>query len=82
MLPRCEPAEWKPFLSKRTLEAMIPGDCIRIYHFDLSCGVKSDKGNKGNCSLGTYMTRLKKLKGWRFESYHEKQGIAVVRRLA
>jgi len=77
-----EEAEWQrpprrgPSKSLEALQAMKVGDVKRIIHNDVCCR----QGDHPSCTLLQGMVRLRK-KGWKLESYHEKPGVLVVRRL-
>lgn len=66
-----------PSDSRMVIEAMLPGDTLKITHPDLCC--RCDSNNRGACSL-TSIVNIKKREGWDMEIYHLKQGVAVVTR--
>jgi len=80
---KVEPAKWNPpkdrskrrqSESRQALDAMQPGDVIRLIHPDLSCNDKS-------CSLYGMLTYKKNKDGWVTGMYHEEPFVAVIRRV-
>lgn len=62
--------------SVKALRAIQPGEVKRIFHDDVTCKYKRG----GGCSLYQESVRLRE-RGWVVESYHENDGVMVVRRL-
>jgi hypothetical protein len=62
--------------SRVVLDTLLPGDCVRITHTDLSCNWEDGTGSCSLCAV----VNLKKRGGWDLEIYHEKRFVAVVRR--
>ena len=78
-----EPMDWSPPVhakkekhrrskTRRTIDAMQPGECIRVVHYDIVC-------NFMGCSLLSMLCLYRKM-GWVIQAYHEDRGIAVVKR--
>lgn len=66
-------------ISRKALESMTPGECLRFHHNDLTCGI-------GGCSLEALVSKMR-ANGMKLEIYHERpEGHeraywAVIRRL-
>ncbi len=77
--------------TREAVEAMYPGDVLRIIHPDVSCHVASGDSSTGptrtaaetssQCGLSQILCRLRK-EGWAVEMHHTQRYVAVVRRTA
>lgn len=83
-------AEWMPTRNNgRSSESYLllfsleVGDCKRIDHPDVACRrVTYKDGSMGlTCSLKGSIARYQKKTGKLFETYHEKPGVLVIRRV-
>lgn len=63
--------------TRKVVEAMQVGDCIRLVHDDVSCR-KIKVGYM--CTVASIACRVRK-EGWAIEYYHEGPGVCVIRRL-
>jgi len=87
-MPKVENAEWEPQAAMRggrrlsesvaAVRALKVGECKRIFHDDVRCTVGEKIGQ--GCAISQAVSRLRD-KGWKFDSYHEKQYVLVIRRL-
>ena len=86
---KVEKAEWHPPSkgrgrnSSKSYLAILniqPGETLRIIHDDLICYYKIEN-TKGSCGIGQIVTRLRRWKQWDIEYYHEKNQVAVIRRV-
>ena len=80
--PGSQETDWEqPFRKLRiarqsvlALRSMKVGETKRINHSDIFCEGKQ-------CAFRSWLSKLRKQRGWELESYHEQQYIIVVRRL-
>lgn len=67
--------------SKIAIANMVPGETKRITHYDVSCKMYTDKNGavSRTCGLIDKIRTLKKENGFIYETYHEEDGVIVVR---
>jgi len=91
IMPQSTNAKWNPPfnrinpLTSKTRMSVIDmkiGDVKRILHDDLVCVMKHGRNKQLNCSLIGIISAISKKYQRKFEYYHEKEHIAIVRRLS
>jgi hypothetical protein len=87
-MPRIENAKWNPknkhvahppSQTLSNLRNMQIGDCKRIVHDDIKCSL--NKTSSYNCSLVSFLATESKKHDYKYEYYHEKKHVAVVKRI-
>ena len=87
-----EPAVWDNTTKKKSrgkacskstqmIKDMLPGEVKRINHEDVNCTV-CQEDEKPACTLGMAIAGLNKQPGIKYEYYHEKNKVAVVKRIS
>ena len=74
-----KPAGLAASKSVQALRSIKPGETVRLVHPDINCHVNPAIRTRA-CSLLAELSQLRK-KGWKVEQYHEKDHVAVIRRL-
>jgi hypothetical protein len=90
-MPSIENAKWNPpidrpkgkktTISRQNLDSMEVGECKRIEHDDLACKQQRHSTSNYRCSLLSIIRLIHAKSKRTYQAYHEKEHIAVVKRI-